>query len=168
MARPADVWSAEEWGGLPVVMDEDIKFGSLDINPSIKSTAIEAVRVPNPCTDSDFRTPVYEFTDFHITKTYLNSTPGIEYPYRVTISNTIRDTANGYTMQCSSEHRKDTSAYYGSVFTECVAGSDDRFQSLIAFNVYERLFDALGRTNSSTLELQQVWYCARRGDGSYP
>lgn len=168
--RPADVWSAEEWGGLPVVADEeDVKFRNLNVNPSSRpSASIQAVRVPNPCTDTDFRTPVYEFADVHITKTYLNNTPGVEYPYQISVANTIRDTANKYSIQCSSEHLADSSRYYESLYTECVAGSDDRFQSIIVMEVYQRLFDSKAALNSSYLEFQHVWYCSNKSGGPYP
>jgi hypothetical protein len=118
---------------------------------------------PNPCTDTNFRTPSYEFLDWNVTKTYLNSSG--EFPHRFDLVATLRDTANDYSMRCFGQHIL-ALVVLQDRYTYCIAGADDRLQSLVSFELYQRVFER-DWTVSTGLYLQQFWYCAQRDDTAY-
>ena len=173
--RPKDLWDVELWGGLPpftdVTANEDQMVVQVqNLVPEPPNTVQEAVQLPNPCTDTGFRPPVYTFSGWNITKTYLNASG--EYPSHYTLDVRLQDTANNYSMGCSSDLLAPWRLNQ-DWRTECViekGSRDDRFQSVTWLSVRLRVLETQETWLwGSGLGLQQYWHCPPgANDSRYP
>lgn len=166
--RPSDIWDTSTWGGLPA-LDKTVQDSSkapfnnfVAIHPQ---PAAAPSRVVNPCANPDFRPPIYELSDWNVTREYKNASG--EYPNTFQIRVTLRDTANNYTMKCAGEHEITRSAgFLAERYTYCAPEDgfgDDSFQPLVSVSHYEdTLTSGSGpghRNQDSRVYLQQYWFC---------
>ncbi len=166
-----DVWETDVRGGLPPLdkVDEDTGPVSPKIAsntspyPTSELTSGAPARFPNPCTDSDFRTPVFKFSDWNITRTYLNATSNI--PLLFHASTSVRDTVNNISMKCVAREPLRVPLWQ-SWIVDCTTvdgAQDDRYTSLVSISIYTWALEPVepGRNRDGNLGISQYWYCAQ-------
>ncbi|KAK3370376.1 hypothetical protein B0H63DRAFT_552312 [Podospora didyma] len=144
--QPKDAWDTETWGGLPLFIEQEESdlwdLPALDHQPRLLLPGV--VSLPNPCTETTFAAPVYEYHQWNLRKTYLSSTG--EYPVRYQLAVTLRDIANNYSMQWRINCAPETDF------------QDDRFQGQVSLSMWLRIFEVDWLTYEP-LSVTQYWYC---------
>ncbi|KAK3339805.1 hypothetical protein B0T25DRAFT_636249 [Lasiosphaeria hispida] len=175
-ARPTDIWDTNTWGGLPLLDNlrlEIFPAGLKNFNDQQGTQPNNAsAHLPNPCLDSDFQTPVYDFIDWNVTRVYLNASN--EYPNTFHIAVMLRDSANNYSLKCTGEHVIKNGGPYEQRYTHCAPEGgfhDGSFQPIVSFGLYEPILTqstepgSVGRINSN-VGLQQYWICTPPANSS--
>ena len=121
-------------------------------------------RLPNPCLDSNFQAPVYDFLDWNVTRVYLNASG--EHPNTFDIAVRLRDIPNNYSLNCAGQHVIRNSGPYEQRYTACTPEggfNDNSFRPIVSFELYEPILtlsttpDGVGI--NSKVGLQQYWIC---------
>lgn len=129
---------------------------------------VSLVPVPNPCINSHFQPPIYEFGDFKLTKTFYQDNNTFSY-FNGTIDFRLTDVANNYTLYCNWGYKSyESEARYWKHDNCVTAGGalpeDPRIVTLLNADK-----ENLMKNNSleSPIKIAQFWYCDIV-NGSYP
>ncbi|KAK1751131.1 hypothetical protein QBC47DRAFT_464326 [Echria macrotheca] len=178
VSRPKDIWETNTWGGLPPLNDspQEISASAIKILQTELKATDASEHLPNPCLDSTFQTPVYDFLDWNVTRVYLNASG--EYPNTFHIAVRLRDSANNYSMNCAGDHMIRNTGPFEQRYTPCAPEggfNDNSFQPLVSFELYEPILQEssipnwAGQDLNSKIGLQQYWICTSPADpSSYP
>ena len=126
--------------------------------------------LPNPCINSHFQPPIYEFGDFKIRKNFLRDNDTGPYPpWNGTIDFRMSDIANNYTLYChwGYQNYEDSTNYENDncVPENGIPAPDFRTVTLLSLDQQAIMQNNLSL--SSPIKVAQFWYCDIV-NGSYP
>ncbi|KAK0644442.1 hypothetical protein B0T16DRAFT_392794 [Cercophora newfieldiana] len=138
------------------------------------SANVSLTPFPNPCTNSHFQPPIYEFSDFKFTKTFFRDDVdiGAYDSYNGTIDFRLSDIANNYTLFCNWGYQEwpydETNKWEGD---NCVTSNGeappDGSRILTLLNLDKENLMRNNKSLSSPIKIAQFWYCDIV-NGSYP
>jgi hypothetical protein len=128
--------------------------------------------LPNPCINSHFQPPIYEFGDFNFTKRFFRDND-IFSPWNGTLDFRLSDVANNYILYCNWGYRdyEDASNWENDncvVITDQGAvppSADRRVVTLLSLD-QEKLMNR-NQSLESPIKIAQFWYCDIV-NGSFP
>ena len=127
-----------------------------------------AAQPPNPCTDSQFRAPIYEFDKLAVFKQFFNDNDNDPRRFLSAVNFTLRDVANNYSFGCNWGPRNPGAGPSWET-QDCVPETGpvpDTSRSVTLLNLWPE-FLLLNRSREGPVRIAQYWYCDIR-NGSYP
>ena len=128
--------------------------------------------LPNPCLSSSFQPPIYEFSNFNISKHFRTEYPADWGYINGTVDFTIRDVANNYSLTCNwgpslrvwSDEKEWSTWDCANSLTGKRIEPDSRTPTNLNINGSDFL---KGQPLGSPIRIAQYWYCDPK-NGSYP
>jgi hypothetical protein len=125
-------------------------------------------QLPNPCTDGQFRAPVYELDNLGIFKDFYNDNDNNPNNFFTIVNFTLRDVANNYSFRCNWGPRNPAAGPSWEIH-DCEPESGPIIgpsQSLTLLNLWPE-FLMLNKSRDDPIRIVQYWYCDIV-NGSYP
>jgi hypothetical protein len=123
---------------------------------------------PNPCTDSQFNAPIYEFSNLTIVKDFFDDYGPYPDRYLSTVKFVLRDLANNFTFHCNWNARNPAAGPSWET-QDCVADeapTASHPQVLTLLNLWPE-FLMMNKSMADPITIVQYWYCDI-SNGSYP
>jgi len=122
----------------------------------------------NPCTNGNFRSPVYEFDNVTISKYFRNDNDPQERFWFSTVNFTVRDVANNYSFHCRWGPRNPQAGPSWET-QDCIPDTGpipDPSQAVTMLNLWPE-YILMNKSDQDPIRLVQYWYCDI-ANGSYP
>jgi hypothetical protein len=141
--------------------------GSYPDRVSVTNTS-SAAQPPSPCTDGQFRIPIFEFSNLTVFKNFFNDNDTNPLRFLSTVNFTLRDVANNYSFHCNWGPRNPGAGPSWET-QDCVPETGsilDPSRSVTLLNLWPE-FLMLNKSREDPVRIVQYWYCDPR-NGSYP